>query len=44
MANEQSVVAQLWVSFRVWFDGGWQDVIYGCRMLVANGGFMTCIG
>jgi putative ABC transport system permease protein len=35
MANEQSVVARI----RRWFEGAWQDVIYGCRMLVANPGF-----
>ena len=37
MANEQSVVARI----RVWFEGAWQDVIYGCRMLVANPGFTS---
>src|SRR5580765_7971719 len=37
MANEQSVVARV----RVWFEGTWQDVIYGCRMLVANPGFTS---
>jgi putative ABC transport system permease protein len=41
MANEQSVVAPVWVSFRAWFEGTWQDVIYGGRMLVANPGFTS---
>ena len=37
MANEQSVAARI----RMWFEGAWQDVIYGCRMLVANPGFTS---
>src|SRR5262245_29451105 len=37
MANEQSVMARV----RLWFEGAWQDVIYGCRMLAANPGFTS---
>src|SRR5215510_1565763 len=37
MANEQSVVARI----LVWFEGAWQDVLYACRMLVANPGFTS---
>jgi len=25
----------------MWFEGAWQDVIYGCRMLAANPGFTS---
>ena len=37
MANEQSVVARI----LVWFEGAWQDVLYGCRMRAANPGFTS---